>query len=370
MSSDSSNDSNAGDYEGDAYSQTVSGKAAQEAASESLRQQAISDLEDRNQAAKDRVEQAGWKNALPGVGAINMLDTTIGTFSRNNMIDNLKNGGTPVYDNNGKVQGVYSNNGLFGGRVYSGNPDFGPNAGQNQGGDNDGYQYIDQGQVELQKARDERATALAAKQKELSDAFGYFNDDYYGDLSQSYTDYSNPLLQNAYDDSLRGVYQGFKAAGLVSQADMDSAIGGLDSQKAIEQQRIADAASAYSGTRRTDIEKQRQKLGDQLSSLVGGAPDIDSVRAQTEAINNFDVAKNVDKLKAAPVKTSINFFDGFDKVAATQESNPLATYTNAPGAASASLTGSSALPSSASVQPTSLVGISSPYAGSSVKVVS
>lgn len=369
MSSSSSNDSNAGDYEGDAYSQTVSGKAAQKAASESLRQQAIGDLEDRNQAAKDRMEQAGWKNALPGVGALNMLDTTIGTFSRNNMIDSLKSGGTPVYDNKGNVQGVYSNNGLFGGRVYSGNPDYGPGGG-NQGGDNDGYQYVDQGQIELQKARDERATALAAKQKELSDAFGYFNDDYYNDLSQGYTDYSNPLLQTAYDDSLRGIYSGFKASGLLSQDAVDQAVGGLDSQRSIEQQRIADAASAYSGSKRTDVENQRKKLGDQLSSLVGGAPDIDSVRAQTDAINNFDVSGKVNKLKAAGPKSGIDFFSGFDKVAANQESNPLATYTNAPGAASASLTGSSALPSSASVQPTSLVGIDSPYSGSSVKVVS
>lgn len=327
---------------------------------------AISQLEDRINQNKSNLSNAGWENAMPGVGALNVMNATIGNFSNQNMIDGLKKGGTPVFDDQGNVKGVYED-GIFGGKVYSGDPAFGPNPYSNDGeGGGGGSTTYNPGPDPMQLARDRRAQALADKQKELAQAFSNtFSDDYYGDLTSSYSDFAMSGLQEAYDDSLRGIYQGFKAAGLMSQDDLNTAISGLDTQKAVEQQRINDAAAQYAEQKKADAETQRQKFGDELTALVGGATTQEAIDAQTANIQNFDVTGRIDKAKAPGAKNPMEFFQGYDKVKADQVSamNPTATYTQAPGAASLSLrSGASA--------PQSLVGVSSPFQGSSVKVVS
>ena len=42
------------------------------------------------------------------------------------MIDELKGGGEPVFDSKGNVKGVYHEGGLMGGKVYTGQPEYGP----------------------------------------------------------------------------------------------------------------------------------------------------------------------------------------------------------------------------------------------------
>ncbi len=173
-----------------------------------------------------------------------------------------------------------------------------------------------QQRAELAAARANRANALANKQNQLAAAFGAFNDDFYEDLGSSYSEYQNPLLSQSYDDSLRGIYEGFKAKGLLSQADVNAAISGLDSARDRERNRITQGATAYSDARRNEVAAKQKKLGDQLAGLVGGATTAADVNAQTEAINAFDFSGDVDKLKQPAAKGDLNFFEGFDKVTA------------------------------------------------------
>ena len=215
--------------------------------------------------------------------------------------------------------------------------------------------------AELAAARANRANALANKQSQLAAAFGAFDDDFYTDLGTSFTDYQNPLLTQGYDDSLRGIYEGFKAKGLLSQAEVDSAISGLDAARDRERNRIAQGASAYSEARRNEVAAKQKKLGDQLAGLVGGATTAADVNAQTEAINAFDFSDEVDKLKTPAAKGDLNFFEGFDKV--TAKSRPITNV------AAVSATGA---PQNAEriAAGRSNTGINSPYQGGSLKVVS
>ena len=218
-----------------------------------------------------------------------------------------------------------------------------------------------QQRAELASARANRANALAAKQSELASAFGAFSDDFYDDLGSSYTEYQNPLLTQSYDDSLRGIYEGFKAKGLLSQADVNAAISGLDSARDRERNRISQGATAYSDARRNEVAAKQKKLGDQLAGLVGGATTAADVNAQTEAINAFDFSGDVDKLKQPAAKGNLNFFEGFDKIAASARPS-----TNV---AAVSATGT---PQNAESIAAGRIntGIKSPYQGSSLKVVS
>lgn len=223
-------------------------------------------------------------------------------------------------------------------------------------------------QIAIQNAKSARSNALKKKQKELKDAFGFFNDDFYSDMSDSYKDFAQGSLDTAYDDSLRGIYAGFKAKGLLSQANVDEAMAGLNAAKAEEMKRLDTLASEYANTKRAEVEKGRTKYGDELSALVGGATDEASINKQRDAIENFDIEGRVNKLKKPGAKAAVDFFKGYDKVKAQAQPNVGATAgpeeTGDEGGSA-----SSVVQMGANTAPSSMVGIRSPFQGSSTKVL-
>ena len=232
----------------------------------------------------------------------------------------------------------------------------------NDGGDNDNgiAQIKIDPMIAINAAKKERAEALSKKQKELSDAFSIFGDDYYDDLSTAYTDFQTPMLASALDDATRGMYDGFKAKGLLTQAEVDAGLGDLLTQKAIDSASIDTGASGYAQAKRDEVAKKQQSLGDALSAMAGGATTLKDIEAQTENIKAFDFSKDVDKLKPAAAKTALTFFDGFTKI-------PLA---NQPveNVAPVSSTGTA---QSGSITPAyTYTGINDPYRGSGSRVVS
>jgi len=214
--------------------------------------------------------------------------------------------------------------------------------------------------IAINAAKKERAEALSKKQKELTDAFGSFGDDYYEDLSTSFTDFQTPLLSSAYADATRGMYDGFKAKGLLSQAEVDAGLGDLLTQKTIDSANITTGASGYAQAKRDEIEKKQQSLGDALSAMAGGATTLDDINKQTENIKAFDFSKDVDKLKPAGAKTALTFFDGFTKIPLAQQPTENVAPVSSAGAAQ-----------SGSITPAyTYTGINDPYRGSTTRVVS
>lgn len=59
---------------------------------------------------------------VPGVGTLSLISA----ISAQNLQSNLQRGASPVYGTGGNVEGTLGS-GLFGGTVYSGNPDLDPN---------------------------------------------------------------------------------------------------------------------------------------------------------------------------------------------------------------------------------------------------
>lgn len=230
------------------------------------------------------------------------------------------------------------------------------------GGDNDGSptQLRVDPMIAINAAKKERAEALSKKQKELTDAFGTFGDDYYDDLATSFTDFQTPLLSSAYADATRGMYDGFKAKGLLSQAEVDAGLGDLLTQKTVDSANISTGASGYAQAKRDEVTKKQQSLGDALSAMAGGATTLDDINKQTENIKAFDFSKDIDKLKPAASKTALSFFDGFTKIPLAQQPTENVAPTSTSGAAQAG-----------SVTPAyTYTGINDPYRGSTTRVVS
>lgn len=246
-------------------------------------------------------------------------------------------------------------------QVYTGDNRFNPfgqpgfNGNDGDGGQNNAAAMRN---AELAAARQRRASALGEKQNALADAFGVFNDDFYGDLETSFSDFQNPLLTQGYDASLRGIFDGFKAKGLLKQSEVDAAVAGLDTSKAAEMARIGQGASEYTQAKRDEIAKRQSALGDQLASMVGGATTAADVDAQTAAINSFDFTKDLDKLKTPGAKGGLNFFQNYNQVAA--QADPSVNV------AAQSITGA---PQTGSITPVNNTGIASPFGSNSIRVV-
>jgi len=215
--------------------------------------------------------------------------------------------------------------------------------------------------AKLLAAKQKRADALKAKQKELSDAFLPFGDDYYGDMTDSYRDFVDDNFQSSYDDALRGIYQGFKSRGIMPQADLNAAIANLDAAKVNELTRMDEAASGYSQSKRDEVSKSQKTLGDQLSALVGGASSVADIDLQTDAINQFDIGGKVSKLRNPAAKEALNFFTDFDKVSANNldGSNVMPSYGASQSASNFMNLGGGSTNRS--------LGINSPFQGSSIK---
>ena len=213
---------------------------------------------------------------------------------------------------------------------------------------------------DLANARAGRASALQAQQQALASAFGGFNDDYYEDLETAFRDAASTGLQSSYDDSVRGIYQGFKQKGVLTQGEVDAALSALDAQKSVEQNRIDKAASAYSQLKRDDVAKKQKSLGDQLSGLAGGASTVADIDTQTKAIQDFNFGSQLEKLKAPGKKDDMTFFEGFEKVGAGTQANVMPVNTAGPSDLGTAL----AQPSRFSTR-----GVQSPFSGSSIRVI-
>jgi hypothetical protein len=293
-------------------------------------------------------------------------------INRDNLRAQIEAGGTPVTDVNGELRGVF-HEGLFGATVYSGMPIEGyPSTGwkdPNDRGDNDLSQYAAAtGSDPFIKLKNQRATAYNTRAQALADAFGIFNDDYYNDLSTAFKDVNSGGIQTAYDDALRGIYQGFKQQGIFDQGAFDDQVAALNAQKAQEDANLEQAAQAYADSQKKAVAEQQQKLANALSGIVGGATNEAEYNQQIKDINEFNFDNEVAKLKAAgPEAGSVEFFKDFNKVAAPSVTG--ASPDNVPPLS----TGVSELSPSAFVQSTgttgSSSGISSPFSGSSVKVI-
>lgn len=240
------------------------------------------------------------------------------------------------------------------GSVYSGMGQYSPN------NDSEPTRLRVDPRIALDAARKERAEALAQKQKQLTDAFSAFGDDYYNDLSSAYTDFQTPLLSSAYEDAKRGVYDGFKAKGLLTQAEVDAGLGDLLTQKTIDTANINTGASGYVQAKKDEVAKKQKALGDALSAMAGGATTLDEINKQTENIKTFDFSKDVEKLRPAASKTALTFFDGFTKIPLGDQPIENVAPVSTSGAAQ-----------TGTITPAyTYTGINDPYSGSGTRVVS
>ena len=218
----------------------------------------------------------------------------------------------------------------------------------------------------LVSALADRDAALAAQMSSLSDAFGFSTDDYYGGLRDSYTSENNQAFQTAYDDAMRGIYEGFKSSGLLTQGAVDQDKSKLGSANVSETSRLGTAAEEYAKANRTLVDEGRTGIEGDLNALAVDANTADAYRKQIEAINAFDVAGQASSFKTPTESSVADFFSDFSKRSYDPSYNvaPTAVATAGPSRVTQSVQNLGS-----NTQPSSMVGLRSPYKGRSTRVV-
>lgn len=219
---------------------------------------------------------------------------------------------------------------------------------------------------QLESARAARDAALQSQVGNLNEAFRFANKDYYDNLSSSFKADSEGAFKTAYDASMRGLYDTYKSAGMLTQAGVDADTAALNMASTTETGNIGRLAQAYSGANENYVTSGKTTIGDALNALSSPTSDIDGLNSQTAAINAFDVAGKVQPYKSPTERSVTDFFTGFNKLSGDNSYNVAASGAGASNPSGAS---KSVASSGANTQPSSLVGIRSPYGGRSSRVV-
>tara|TARA_B100001287_G_scaffold107686_1_gene90690 strand:- start:3553 stop:5373 length:1821 start_codon:yes stop_codon:yes gene_type:complete len=212
-----------------------------------------------------------------------------------------------------------------------------------------------------------RDAALARQLGLLGNEFSFSTDDYYNRLGQSYRDGGlSEAFTTAYDDATRGIYDTFKAAGMLTQQGVDDKLGILAGAQSGEEGRIDSIVNQYMDANRNFVESGRNDLTSALQGLAYDSEDIPTINAQTAAINAFDVVGQSRPFKEPKEQEVVDFFTDFVKRAYDPSYNvdPTAVASGSPRRVTQSVN-----QRGANTAPSTIAGIFDPVSGGSVKVV-
>ena len=112
---------------------------------------------------------------------------------------------------------------------------------------------------------------------------------------------------------MRGIYEGFKSAGLLTQSAVDQDKSKLGSANLSETNRLGTAAEEYAKANRSFVDEGRTGIEGQLQGLAVDADTADAYRAQTQAITAFDVAGASKPFQTPTERSVADFFSDFAK---------------------------------------------------------
>ncbi len=212
-----------------------------------------------------------------------------------------------------------------------------------------------------------RDAALARQLGLLNKQFSFATDDYYNQLGTDYREGGlSETFTTAYDDAVRGIYDVYKSAGMLSQSDVDDDLGILAGAKGGEEGRIDSIVDQYMGANRNYVTGGLNDLTGELQGLAVDSEDIPTINAQTAAINAFDVVGRSQPYKEPTEAEVVDFFTDFVKRAYDPSYNvdPTAVATGAPMRVTGSVN-----QTGANTAPSTIAGLFDPVTGGSVKVV-
>jgi len=212
-----------------------------------------------------------------------------------------------------------------------------------------------------------RDAALAKQMGAVATAFGFSTDDYYNQLGTDYREGGlSEAFTTAYDDAVRGIYDVYKSAGMLTQSDVDDDLGILAGANSGEEGRMDSIVDQYMAANRNYVTEGRGGIEGELQGFVTDTEDIPTIDAQTAQILAYDVPGKSQPYKTPQEAEVVEFFTDFVKRAYDPSYNvdPTAVASGGPKKVSGSVD-----QLGAGTQPSTIAGILDPVKGGSVKVV-
>lgn len=118
----------------------------------------------------------------------------------------------------------------------------------------------------------------------INDTFGQFNDDFFGNLRNSFTNYARPQLDKQFGDARDQLTFNLARSGTLDSSMRGTQNADLQERYDTNLQDITDQGRAYEAEARTNVERQRANLLTTLQSTADATGASNSAMAQAAAL--------------------------------------------------------------------------------------
>lgn len=143
-------------------------------------------------------------------------------------------------------------------------------------------------EAEAERVRQEelrRQQNIAQGQGIISNLFGQFDSNFYGQRSQAYTDYAKPQLDQQYSQAMQSLVRALARGGNLNSSVRAQSMSDLQQQYDRGLISISDQANQYSNQARSAIESARGSLLSQNASLADPGVIRDLALSQVSALS-------------------------------------------------------------------------------------
>jgi len=136
----------------------------------------------------------------------------------------------------------------------------------------------------LRQAEIRRQENIALGQQEISNAFGQFNDDFFNQRAQSFTDFAMPQLDRQYQDQMRQLTAALARSGNLNSSVRGNLMGQLQREYDTGKLSLADQARGFADQARTGVSAAQARLMESNAQLADPGTIRNSAMAEAQGL--------------------------------------------------------------------------------------
>jgi sensor c-di-GMP phosphodiesterase-like protein len=136
----------------------------------------------------------------------------------------------------------------------------------------------------IRQAEQRRQENISLGQSEIANAFGQFNDDFFGNRMSSYQQFAMPQLDRQYQDQMKQLTAALARSGNLNSSLRGDLMGKLQREYDQGKLQIADTARGFSDQARSSVEAARARLMESNMSLADPGVIRNSAAAEAQGL--------------------------------------------------------------------------------------
>ena len=136
----------------------------------------------------------------------------------------------------------------------------------------------------LRQAEERRQQNISQGQQEISSAFGQFDDNFFNQRAQSFTDFAMPQLDRQYQDQMRQLTAALARSGNLNSSLRGDLMGQLQREYDTGKLSLADQARGFSDQARTGVSAAQARLMESNAQLADPGMIRNSAMAEAQGL--------------------------------------------------------------------------------------